>query len=56
MVRQAARLFLIGMLSVILGMTAIACGSGNDESVRLYDPYNLTYDLDNLTLEAPGFR
>ena len=53
MVRQAARLFLIGMLSVILGMTAIACGSGNDESVRSYDPDNLTYDLDNLTLEAP---
>ena len=47
--RQAARLFLIGILSVILGMTAIACGSGDGESVRLYDPDNL---VDTFALDA----
>ena len=48
--RQAARLFLIGILSVILGMTAIACGSGDGESVRLYDQDNL---VDTFALDAP---
>ena len=63
MLRQTVRPFLIAILSVVLGMAAIACGSGDAENARwsdadvaiLSDPERAEFSVtETLTPGAPG--